>query len=197
VLAVSADFVRKADIAGCSRASLFLSSDGMRLAFRFHNDEKDDDAFILGRDGGGRGSGINRAICARTLFDQSATLYRLVEENVSARRYEPIKIDGGRWMIAFAPCFERDVIDPKELPDNESGIYRYVRGKEIIYIGKGNYRERCLSPERKSWQFDQIEFSRLNDEVAEAQWESFWLNEHRRQHGHWPFHNRIGGVVAS
>ena len=196
ILAISADFMRMADIASCTRASLFLSSDGMRLAIYFHSNAKDEDAYIVGRDGGGRGSGKNRVICAHAVFAQSETMRRLLgQSSSSSRRFLPVKIDGNRWMINLAPCFENRVHSPCDLPDNETGIYRYVRGEEVTYIGKGSIKQRCSSPDRREWQFDHIEYSRLNDSDAEAKWELFWLNEHRRQHGRWPFHNRIGGLA--
>jgi len=193
--AISADFVRKANISGCTRASLFLSEDGMRLKFHFHNNERDDNAFRLIRDGGGGGSGTNRWVSARALIVQSPTLQRLVEEPVSVRRYEPVDMGRDQWMITIAPCFEQRAERTDNLPDNESGIYRYVRGREVVYIGKGKYRDRCRSPERASWDYDYIEYSRLNDATAETKWETFWLNEHERQYRRLPSYNRIGGQV--
>jgi len=52
-------------------------------------------------------------------------------------------------------------------------------------------------PERAGWHFDRIEYSILNDDVREREWESFWLNEYRRANGHWPIYNKIGGVKAA
>jgi hypothetical protein len=191
--AISADFVRKANITGCTRVSLLLSHDGRQLAFHFHNNEHDNHAFRLGRDGGGRNSGMNRGIAATGVFAESLALRRLVDAPVAARRFEPIDIGGGRWAITIVPCFEQRVNRPHELPEGESGIYRYVRGDDVLYIGKGKYRDRCRSPERAAWEYDYIEFSRLNDSAAEAKWETFWLNDYRKRHGRLPVYNRIGG----
>jgi hypothetical protein len=193
--AVSADFVRMANISDCTRASLFLSADGHRLAFNFHSDERDDDAFLLSRDGGGSGaSAPNRVINAGALLSQSATMTALCKEDIRVRRCEPQKDCHGRWVIYLAPCFEKVLIQPDQIPDLATGIYRYRSGQETIYIGRGNLRDRLAVPERRAWEFDRVEYSILNDDVIERRWEAFWLDEYRQRNNRWPIYNRIAAA---
>lgn len=193
-LAISADFVRMAKIEDCTRVTLFLAANGMRLGIQFHSDERDDDAFILGHDGGNRKS-LNRIVVAKTLITQSDLLRSLLNEDSRVRRFEPQRDENGRWIINLAPCFERRATEVAGLPKQGTGIYRYVRGQEVIYIGRGDLRNRAASQERKQWDFDVIEYSILNDEMAEKKWEAFWLNEFRRRNGVWPKYNKLAGII--
>lgn len=193
-IAVSSDFVRMAGVNNCTRASLFLSADGHSLAISFHSDERDDDAFVLSRDGGGSGVSQNRIITARTLISQSAQIMSLCKEDARARRYEPQKDQNGRWVIHLAPCFENVLNQADQIPAGSTGIYRYRSGQETIYIGRGNLRDRLASPERRSWDFDRVEYSILNDDVIERRWESFWLDEYRQRNNRWPVYNRIAAA---
>lgn len=101
-IAISSDFVKKADIESCSRASLFLSADGLRLAIRFHNDKNDNNAYTLGKDGGGSGKYKNRLIVATALLKQSDAVQGLFVQSSEARRYEPIKVQD-KWIINLVP----------------------------------------------------------------------------------------------
>lgn len=194
-LAISADFIRKAEISDCTRASLFLSPDGYRLGLRFHCDQRDDDAFIMSLDGGGKTS-LNRLITAGALVRQSPVITALLREaGRTARRYEPWRDQHGVWVVDLAPCFERTVRTVAELDRNATGIYRYRFGADVIYIGRGRLFERASSPDRRGWEFDRIEFSVLNDDKAEQRWEAHWLNEHRDRYGRWPTYNRVGGIA--
>lgn len=194
-LAVSSDFARMAAISNCTRASLFMSSDGHKLAISFHSDERDDDAFVLARDGGRRvTSGYHRVINAKSLVSQSPAILALTKEDARARRYEPQKDASGRWVIHLAPCFEMVLTQPDQIPQGSTGIYRYRSGLETIYIGRGNLRDRLALPERRTWEFDRVEYSILNDDVIERRWESFWLDEYRQRNNRWPVYNRIAAT---
>jgi hypothetical protein len=200
-IAISSDFVRKAGIAECTCVALFLSADKMRLAFKFSTDTNDNDAFSLTRDGGSgnnnRNSGLNRVICAKSLLMQSPTVQSLIKEaSTAARRYEPYRTNDGLWVINLTPCFERIASTVSDLPGDVTGIYRYLRGKEVVYIGRGALKSRAQSHERKHWDFDRIEYSILNDNKSEVNWEKFWLDDHRRQYGAWPAYNRIAGISS-
>lgn len=194
-LAISADFIRMAAIGDCTRASLFLSQDGLRLAIQFHDNEADDDSFFLSRDGGTK-SRLNRLIIPRALFAQSPAVAALAKEGGSACRLTPRKIDG-RWVVDLAPCFERTLNQPGEIAAGTTGIYRYRYGNDTVYIGRGNLRERLSQSERRGWDFDRIEYSIINDDAVERRWEAFWLDEFRRVHNRWPTYNRIAAAVLT
>lgn len=194
-LAVNADFVRMADIGECDRASIYVSKDGLQIAIEFHNDQMDDDAFLLSRDGGaGSASGQNRLITARSLLKQSPAVAAVAKGSQRSRRYTPRR-DGNKWVIDLAPSFERRLsnIKPEAV---DTGIYRYLTLNSVVYIGRGRILDRTKERSRDEWQFDAIEYSVINDETAERKWETFWLNEYRRVNGEWPLYNKIGGLSA-
>lgn len=198
IVAMNADFVRMAGIEMETRATLFLSQDERRLGLRFHSDEMDDEAFLLGRDGGGSGAKcMNRALSARTLLNRSQALRSLVERGGPARSCEPARDHvSGLWVVHIAPCFERALSAVDEIGPSLTGIYRYLCRGEVIYIGRGALRQRLSEPERRAWSYDQVQYSVVNDDAAERKWESFWLNEHREKHGRWPLYNKIGGATT-
>lgn len=199
VIAISSDFVRMTQIEKCTRASLFLSPDGFKLGMNFHTDEKDNDAFLLTRDGGGpaKTKSLNRIICASTLLSQSSVVAALAKEDARTRRYEPKKDIDGKWVVSLAPCFERTLSQSDEIATGETGIYRYRLGSETIYIGRGDLRRRFSLSERRAWDFDRIEYSILNDDAIEKRWESFWLDEYRERNHRWPVHNRIAATYTA
>lgn len=196
-LAISSDFARMADIGKCTRASLYLSADGLRLGIRFHAEESDDNAFVLGHDGGAgaRKDGANRLITAPALLAQSASITALTREDARARQFEPKKDVAGRWVIDLAPCFERVLSQPGEIAVGLTGIYRYRNGNDTVYIGRGNFRDRLSAADRRGWEFDRIEYSILNDDAVERRWEAFWLDEYRRRHNRWPTYNKIAAAA--
>jgi hypothetical protein len=76
------------------------------------------------------------------------------------------------WTISLCPAFEMRVGSGSEIPANAAGIYRYLRGNDVVYIGRGTIRSRFNSPERQEWDFDTIEYSIvLNDQ--QPHWESY------------------------
>jgi hypothetical protein len=62
---------------------------------------------------------------------------------------------------------------------NDSGIYRYVKNvdnggsiyRDVIYIGRGRFRDRFAESIRDSWDYTYIEFCVYNNEYLEKYWE--------------------------
>ncbi len=194
-IAASADFVRMANIETCTRVNIYLSADGMKVAFRFHSSNLEYDAFIFGPDGGGTNKKVGRVIQCSAFKRQSRTISVLCKEGRAARKFEPYLDHNRNWVINLIPCFEHIFTSRTEILPGSTGIYRYLNDKEIIYVGRGELRSRFAAVERKEWKFNIIEYSILNDDALERHWESFWLNEYRKSKGTWPFHNKIGGTV--
>ena len=98
-------------------------------------------------------------------------------------------------MISIRPAFEVTSLraNASQIPDDLTGIYRYLLNGEVVYIGRGVIRSRLASPERSDWTFDKVEFSPIEDQVEQEQWESEWLEEYRSANGFLPMYNRIGG----
>lgn len=198
-IGLGSDFVRLAKIEDCTRVSLYFSSDGLSLAMSFHSDEKDFDAFAVSQDGGKRASARTgypgRVIQSSALRRESSRVSSLLKEGRQARRFIPKRDPHGLWVIHLAPCFEKIFDGLLSSIEGQSGIYRYLCGSAVVYIGRGNFSSRFSQPERKAWDFDRIEYSVLNDERRESQWESFWLRQYRDENNRLPKYNRVSGAI--
>ena len=114
------------------------------------------------------------------------------------RRFFPKK-EGNIWAIQLCPAFEkRNARESANIPSGVVGIYRYVRENgEIVYIGRGNIRDRLNSPERKDWDFDTIEYSIVKDPDKQVKWETYWLNKYKQKNkGKLPFYNKVSGFES-
>ena len=98
------------------------------------------------------------------------------------------------WVVSLRPAFEVRASARTEVPSDARGIYRYRRGDEVVYIGRGQIRSRLNAPERNEWDFDTIEYSILLDEEQQEHWESHWLDAFVAERGKLPVYNRIGGT---
>ncbi len=148
---------------------------------------------VTSRDGG-TAKKLGRVIQCSALKRQSKSIIALCKEGRSVRRFEPRREDN-MWVVDLVPCFRQIFTGGTDIRPGSTGIYRYLNEGEIIYIGRGVLRERFSSHDRKEWRFDTIEYTILNDDALERHWETFWLDNYRRNKGVWPFHNQIGGVV--
>lgn len=99
-VAISTDFVKMANIKSCTHASLYLSSDGSKLAIKFHSNLNDNNSYLLGKDGSGSKEYNNRLIVATSLFKRSKIIQDLLKEDSKSRTFEPIK-DGDKWVVDF------------------------------------------------------------------------------------------------
>ena len=102
------------------------------------------------------------------------------------------------WFIRLMPAFEESVVPSKigNLDQGTKGIYRYLSANEVVYIGRGNIRDRYQSdPRRASWEISKIEYSTIEDDQKALEWEDWWLKRFRKENsGHLPRYNLIGGV---
>ena len=110
--------------------------------------------------------------------------------------------NSGLWKIKFRPSFEETVSLTKlnELDNSLSGIYRYIdsESKSIVYIGKGVIRQRADERQRKDWVFDTIQYSEVQDDATQFDWEHYWINQFKRENkGRLPIYNRQSGNVGS
>ena len=130
-------------------------------------------------------------------------------KDVEARKFElteypgplPSDIRGQKpWFIRLMPAFEKSVPPSQvaSLGPNAKGIYRYRSGGEVVYIGKGNIRDRYQAdPQRASWGISRIEYSLIPDDQEALEWEDWWIHRFRkRNNGHRPRYNRNGGTAS-
>ncbi len=193
-IAFNAHFVSAAQLGDKLRATVFVDEGSRRLGFKFHDDATDEDSFALTADGGGK-KGRGRSIQVSSLMRECTWLRALSQhENQRARRFQPKWMSAdSMWVISVSPAFEERVSDRSEIPSATCGIYRYRRGDDVVYIGRGQIRSRAQAPEREEWEFETIEYSVVPEEAQQKKWEAYWLDKYVEQYGKLPFYNRIRG----
>lgn len=93
-VAFSTEFIQAHDLAKMTRVSLVVDHEARRLGFRFHSDEKNPDAFAVGKDGRSSGRYLNSKRIYSDLPWLGAALKRARHE----RRFRP-KLSHGIWFI--------------------------------------------------------------------------------------------------
>jgi hypothetical protein len=192
-IAFNARFVAEAKLIDATRVSVFLDPGRFRIGFKFQTKATNEDSYSLSRDGGGTGN--SRAIQTTSLMREHPWIAAVARiKDPRQRRFKPEWHSGERmWIITLCPAFENRVSHKSEIPGDARGIYRYRKGDEIVYIGRGTIRPRLRAPERNEWDFDVIEYSELESETEQERWETYWLDQFASQHGKLPLYNRIGG----
>ena len=131
-------------------------------------------------------------------------------EHVESRKFDmeeysgplPKGVRGKKpWFIRLMPAFEESVVPSRvgDLGPDKKGIYRYLSDGEVVYIGKGNIRNRYQEePNRPSWRVSRIEYSVIKDDEdgqKAMEWESWWIERFKEQNnGHRPRYNLNDGV---
>jgi hypothetical protein len=198
-VAFNASFTRIAEIKKHKFVAIKVDPDLWRLGFQFHSDDSDQSALTIARDGGQRGhkrrNQNNLAVQTNALMTRHPWVAAVArQKDATLRRFIPeFSTLDKLWIITLRPSFERAAQLPQDLPSEMTGIYRYVVGDEVIYIGKGNIRERAMDSSRREWKYDRIEYSRVANDDEQFKWEEWWLQWHESRHGKLPLHNRIGG----
>ena len=119
-------------------------------------------------------------------------------KNPRERVFELVKESASRetWIATLAPSFENGYSRDNylKIPSEVTGIYRYLSEGEIVYIGKGNVRQRLGQGHRKAWKFDRVEYSAIRNDHDALHWESHWINAFKADNnGDRPIYNRVDG----
>lgn len=195
-IAFNAAFVRSARLLAKKRVSAEADHDSFQIGFKFLDSPSVDDSYAnsyaLTRDGGGRGEGRSAQAGALLRIPWIAAVARIEDNRL--RRFTPTWFPAkSLWVVSLCPAFETRVSAASEIPAGARGIYRYRRGGETVYVGRGLIRSRLNAPERSEWDFETIEYSLIPDQKLQAHWESFWLDAFVGKHGKLPIYNRIAG----
>ena len=195
-IAFSAHFIRANNLTKMTRVTIKADRESRRLGFAFHTDGDDPDSLVLGRDGGQRRkeADTGRAVQTNSLMRQP--WIKAILANRTTRRFVPYK-EFDLWVIDLGPGFEVEVSDATEVPSEVTGVYRYLDGDEVTYIGRGRVRQRMQDASRESWSFDRVQFSPLNDRDSEQHWEQVLLEEYEAKNGRLPRENRLRGYVSA
>jgi len=197
--AFNAMFVRIAELSPDKRVTIYADPENLKLGFEFHLEERPDSFALSHQSSDKRGIKRTSMQCAsRGVVMKFPWIKSVTRLLVKDRRFEPKK-EGNRWVIQLCPAFEeRKARESADIPSDASGIYRYVRDTgEIVYIGRGNIKNRLMSPEREDWEFDVVEYSLLENPDQQLKWEDYWLDRYEEEHGRKPFYNKVSGTSTA
>ena len=99
----------------------------------------------------------------------------------SQNKYKPTK-DGKKQIITLRPVFENSIKreNSSKIPSDIKGIYRYIDEGKIVYIGKGSIKDRLKEDQREEWKFDTIEYSLIDNDDEQFEWEHYWIEEFKK-----------------
>ena len=199
-IAFNSLFIEKNKLTDHKFVVIYTIESEFKIGFKFIQDTaaSDEDSYSLSQDGGSKSldkKTSSRVIQVQALMKEQKWLNEVSQLNdAKLKRFEPVwsKFDN-LWVVQLSPAFEKKVSERSLIPSSVVGIYRYKRGEEIVYIGKGAVKSRLGSSERETWDFDLIEYSEISSEDDQFKWESYWLDKFIEAHGRLPVYNRIGG----
>lgn len=190
-ISFNAMFTRQARLETRKFVIIHADSENFKLGFEFCDEEKPNSLKLsknVGRPG---------LFCsAKGILPKYPWLNAVTKlDRVQDRRFDPVQ-EGRLWAIQICPAFElRRDRNSQDIPSGLCGIYRYLRESgQVVYIGRGNIRGRLTCPERKDWDFDTIEYSKISDPDKQVSWEYYWLQKHKEiNNGSLPFYNKVSG----
>lgn len=158
----------------------------------------------------GTSSKGHKSLTAKGLISQTPWIKAVASlKDLEARKFEMKKYLGPippkpdiqsqpPWFIRLMPAFEEEVL-PSEIDSlgpGKKGIYRYLHEGEVVYIGKGNIRDRYRTESnRKLWGVSRIEYSVIEDDQKAREWEAWWIDRFQEgNNGDLPRYNQIRGT---
>lgn len=187
----SAFFGKVAELKEYSYVTYYFDEAERKIAFEFTKEEVDDDSYTLEfRQNKIWRSTANEAISRFPWLWKVATFDDREVRKFIARKKE------GKWVIQLCPAFEKRISkeEVRKLED-ERGIYRYLLDEKVVYIGKGDIKKRAFDPERKGWKYDTIEYSIIDSEKSQYEWEYFWIEKYKDANNRLlPYYNHVSGI---
>lgn len=186
----SAYFVKLAELKNYSYVNYLIDEEERKIGFEFSKTEKEGFSYMLENRGNKMWRSTANEIISKYPWVKKVALLK----NRSVNKFSAKKREN-TWVIQLCPTFEfRIPRDEVNKLGEVKGIYRYLLREEIVYIGKGNIKQRSGDSERADWEFDSIEYSIIEDEEEQLSWEYYWLEIHKDQnHKLLPFYNKVSG----
>ena len=185
----SAQFVKSNNLTKCNSVRFYAFSDNQyKFGMEFFQETEVPGGFSLVRNGRSVNSFYTSARSFTNSFSVLRDLIKTKGHNRFSVSYDKIE---KCFFFMVAPCFECDN-SQSSIPDGAIGIYRYKNSlDEVIYIGKGNIRDRLRAPERKDWDIQKVEYSLISDRDEMSKYESYHLTEYQNKFNKLPEHNII------
>lgn len=189
----NATFARLADFEKKKCVIYYIDSETREIGFEFLAESDDTDAYTLED----RGGPAKFRSSANELIKKNVWIRSVATPGLQAPGSFEAKKTGKLWVVRLCPAFEYSVLrdNMSDIPADAKGIYRYInKSGLVLYIGKGAIRRRAQEPERLEWNFDSIEYSLIENENDQFEWEAFWIDQYQEKNaGELPAYNRQGG----
>lgn len=186
----SAHFVKLAELKNFAYVNYYIDEVERKIGFEFSRVPNEGYSYILeDRNNKMWRSTANEIISKYPWVSKVAYLKdRSISKFISKKR-ENI------WIIQLCPAFENRIPrDEVNRIGDVKGIYRYLLREEIVYIGKGNVKQRAGDGERKEWEYDTIEYSEVENEEDQYRWEYFWIEYYKDKNFRLlPYYNKVSG----
>ena len=103
------------------------------------------------------------------------------------------QVDKKVFVFYLLPTFEKEC-EPAFIPEG-SGIYRYLNeNNSVIYIGRGNLKQRFSEFGREDWGIKKVEYSLVDDKERQEELETYYLDLFEKRHGVLPRENKVRGT---
>ena len=188
----SADFMKNNHLTKSSSVRFYVFDDNQyKFGVEFSNSSDFAAGYSLVR----TGAAINACMTKpRSFVSNYPVLREMIVDKNNKNRFK-ISYDKLEKCYVFniVPAFEyKDT--PDNIPDGAVGIYRYRDiNDNVIYIGRGNIKDRLKSSERKNWAINAVEYSLIKSKDDMIKYESFHLNEYKAIYNKLPELNSISG----
>ena len=191
----SAEFIEKNKLTLNNYCQFFTSSENdYRFGVSF-SEEKQEGSFkiINTLRGKYKDNSMARSVTASSFFNNTPIFKELTKNNCRNRFSLKFNKQDDCYIFNVIPAFEISK-KPTEIPGDITGIYKcFNKNKNVLYIGKGNIKSRIKEHLGKEWEIAKVDYSVIKDNEEMLKYESYHLEQFKKDNGAYPPHNLIGG----
>ena len=191
----SAEFIEKNKLTLNNYCQFFTSSENdYRFGVSF-SEEKQEGSFkiINTLRGKYKDNSMARSVTASSFFNNTPIFKELTKNNCRNRFSLKFNKQDECYIFNVIPAFEISK-KPTEIPGDITGIYKcFNKNKNVLYIGKGNIKSRIKEHLGKEWEIAKVDYSVIKDNEEMLKYESYHLEQFKKDNGAYPPHNLIGG----
>jgi len=191
----SAEFIDKNKLTDNNYCQFFTSNDSEYKFGVTFSKEKNEGSFkiINTLKGKYRDKSMARSVTASAFFNSTPIFKELTKNKCKNRFSLKFSEADNCFIFNVIPSFEISK-KPNDIPGDITGIYKcYDKEKYVLYIGKGNIRSRIKEHLSKGWELSKVDYSVIKDDDEMFKYESYHLEQYKKDNGAYPPENLIGG----
>ena len=191
----SAEFNDKNKLTDNNYCQFFTSNDSEYKFGVTFSKEKNEGSFkiINTLKGKYRDKSMARSVTASAFFNSTPIFKELTKNKCKNRFSLKFSETDNCFIFNVIPSFEISK-KPNDIPGDITGIYKcYDKEKYVLYIGKGNIRSRIKEHLSKGWELSKVDYSVIKDNDEMFKYESYHLEQYKKDNGAYPPENLIGG----